>query len=554
VDSYRDPITKKVRMHTVKSLGYLDVLSKEYPDPIAHFTEVAAQMKLEAASEQVEKSIRIDSSQRLTAGDTYCKLLGYAPLAVLYRLLDLERFLRNHARKLNAEYDLNSIVRLLVYSRILSPCSKKKTFEEKGQYFDKSDFTLDDVYRSLTFLATLKDALIRHVHSKIEAEQPRDLSRVYYDVTNYYFEIDEQDALRRKGVSKEHRPDPIVQMGLLMDGNGVPITYSLFPGNTNDCETMIPVMKRLHNDFGLGRIVVVADKGLNTSDNIVFNLLHQDGYIYSQTVRGANQELQAYVLSEKGYTAKGEGFKIKSRIYPREVWVTDVHGKRKKESIDEKQVVFYNADYDARAKKQRESTLKKARDMAAHPGRYNQATSFGAERYVKQLTFDLQTGEVVDTGMKPVFDEERQKKEEQFDGYYAIVTSELDKTDEQIIDLYRGLWKIEESFKVTKSDFKTRPVYVSREDHIQAHFLICFLALVIARLLERRLENRFTIGRIVQSLSQATCTLVGGNEYVFHHADEVTQAVREKMGVDLEKRYRTPGEIKKVLAHGNQAP
>jgi transposase len=456
-------------------------------------------------------------------------------------------FFRNHARKLQSEYDVNSVMRLLVYGRILFPGSKKKTFERKDRLFDKSDFSLDDIYRCLTFVNTLKGDLTQHLHKQVTAQYGRASEPVYYDVTNYYFEIDEPDELRRKGVSKEHRPNPIVAMGLLMDNAGLPITYKLFSGNTNDCETLIPLLKEVKREFGMNRLVVVADKGMNTSKNITFNLLHHDGYVYSQTVRGANKELKDFVLKEDGYRAKGEDFKIKSRVYPRIITVTDEDGKKRKVDIDEKQVAFYSRDYDLRAKAEREPALKKAHDLVNNPAKYNQTTAGGAARYVKNLVFDKKTGEVLSARNKLVFDEARRMDEEKYDGYYAIVTSECDKTDEEIVEIYRGLWKIEESFKVTKSDFHSRPVFVSREDHIQAHFLICFLALLIARLLEKRLGGAISIARIAESLNQVNACWIGENQYAFSHADEVTHAIKARLGIDLERRFLSLGEIKKLL-------
>ena len=370
---------------------------------------------------------------------------------------------------------------------------------------------------------------------------------VYYDVTNYYFAIDDQDTLRRKGVSKEHRPDPIVQMGLFMDTNGIPISYGLFPGNTNDCETLITTMSKLKQDYGIGRTVVVADKGLNTSENIIFNILQHDGYVYSQTIRGGTKELKEYVLSEKGYDCVNDSYKIKSRIYPREIYVKTITGKTKKVSIDEKQVVFYNETYAKRAKAEREATIMKARDLINNPANYNQATSRGAARYVKNLTYDAKTGEIITVDRTLMFNETKLREEELYDGYFSIVTSEYKKTDSEIIDIYHGLWKIEESFKVTKSDLETRPIYLSREDHIQAHFLICFIALVIARLLESRLHNKFTIAHIAESLAQTSCSHIERNWYLCDYYDDVTDAINEYLGIDLRRKYLSLSEIKNIM-------
>lgn len=262
-------------------------------------------------------------------------------------------------------------------------------------------------------------------------------------------------------------------------------------------------------------------------------------------MRGGNRELRDYVLDGSGYRQIGEDYRIKSRLYPREIAVSNARGGRSRVRIDEKQVVFYSAGYDRKAKADREPALLKARDLVGNPARYNKAASYGAAKYVKNLVFDKDTGEIVTTKQRPCFDEAKLRKEERFDGYYAIVTSEWRKSDEEIIEIYRGLWRIEEAFKVTKSDLEARPVYLSRNDHIQAHFLICFVALVIASLLALCLGNKYTNPRIVESLNKASGSLLEENWYLFDHADEITRAITEMLGVDLSRKYLRLGDIKK---------
>ena len=547
VQGYRDPVTKKVRHKTVKSLGYLDDLAKEHEDPIAHFKAVVEEMNKKAALEKEPVKLDIDPQETLTEGPANRKNIGYAALSKLYHELGLHIFFYNNSRSFKSEFNTNNIMKLLVFSRILAPASKKKTYEGKERYFENTDFSLDDIYRCLTQVVAFKDSLQLYLHRKMKDKFGRSTELVYYDVTNYYFETDRQDELRKKGVSKEHRPDPIVQMGLLMDTKGVPISYDLFPGNINDCETLLPILDKVKKDYQVGRTIIVADKGVNTADNIAFSLARGDGYVYSQTVRGANRELKDYVLDPSGYRQIGDDYKIKSRLYPREIAVSNTKGGRSKVRIDEKQVVFYSADYDRKAKADREPALMKARDLVKSPSRYNKAISYGAAKYVKNLVFDPNTGEIMTTRQKPFFDEEKLREEERFDGYYAIVTSEWKKNDQEIVEIYRGLWRIEEAFKVTKSDLEARPVYLSRNDHIEAHFLICFVALVIARLLVLRLGSKYSIPRIVESLNRASGSRLEENWFVFNYADEITRSVGELLGVDLSRKYLILGEIKKIL-------
>jgi hypothetical protein len=404
---YRDTQTGQSRTKTIKSLGYLDALEKEYPDPVTHFKKVVEEMNRQEAENNALPTIRIDRNETVSADQSNRKNLGYAVLSRLYYELDLDVFFNNHSRGLNIGYNMNSIMKLLLFSRILAPSSKKKAFENKDWFFEGFDFALDDIYRCLTFVSGKKDNLKLHLHRKIKEQYGRNTELVYYDVTNYYFEIDKPDSLRKKGVSKEHRPDPIVQMGLFMDTMGIPISYSLFPGSTNDCSTLTPLLAEIKREYGIGRTIVVADKGMNTGMNIAYNLIKGDGYVYSQTVRGGHKELKDYVLDGDGYRQEGGKYRIKSRVYPREIIIRDKDGISKRLRIDEKQVVFYSKDYDKRSKAEREPALMKARELVGNPGKYNKATSYGAAKYIKNLQFDKKTGEIVTTGQQPVFDEEK---------------------------------------------------------------------------------------------------------------------------------------------------
>lgn len=388
------------------------------------------------------------------------------------------------------------------------------------------------------------------MNDKIKENYDRDTSLIYYDVTNYYFETDAQNDLLHKGVSKEHRPNPIVQMGLFMDNNAIPITYELFAGNTNDCLTYRPNFGRIKKQFDLGRVISVADKGMTTGDNIWYtiNTPTHDGYVFSMSIRGAEKSIKEYVLDDEGYEWLGTEYKRKSRKCPRTIQVTSTSGKKIKKQVDEKQVVFWSEKYASRAKAEREAALAKAKDLAAHPGNYTRATSYGAAKYVKKVEYDKETGEILTASSILDINEELIKEEESLDGYYMLLTSEMDTPDDKIIDMYRGLWRIEESFKITKSELEARPVYVWTREHIEAHFLTCFVALTITRILEMKLEHKYSTGKIIESLSRAECSLLQQNYYVFDYYDEVLKDIGKVMNIDFSKRIRTLGEIKKVIA------
>lgn len=544
--NYWDSQNKRSKTKTIQTLGYLDELQKDFDDPVSHFEAIVAKMNEDQHTSNPSTTITIDMGEKISSDSIPSKNFGYAVPSKVYHELEIDKFLLNRQRNLDVEYSLNNIMKNETFSRLLAPCSKKKTFENRDWFFENSDFALVDVYRGLSKISKYRDELQLHIYEHIRKQYGRNTELVYYDVTNYYFEIDEPDDLRKKGVSKEHRPDPIVQMGLLMDNLGFPIAYKLFKGNDNDCTTLLPVLKETRRNFDLGRVVVVADKGINTSENIYYNLKRGNGYVFSQSVRRANKELKAYVLKDEGYVWYGDEYKRKSRVCPREIEVTE-DGKKIKVTIDEKQVIFYSKDYDRRAKAEREPALLKAKELIKDPSKFSQSTSYGAAKYVKNLHFDKETGEILAAKGMLSFDEKKLKEEELFDGYYAIVTSELHQTDDKVIDIYRGLWKIEESFKITKSDLEARPVYLSREDRIQAHFLICFIALTIARIIQHRVGNKFPASRILESLGKVCCSHVEENIYIFSYRDELTDAVGEAFGIDFSKKYMKFGEIKKIL-------
>lgn len=550
VDNYYDKQKKCSRQKTIESIGFLDELEKIYEDPISHFQKRVELLNQQKKEKQAPINFTFYDSDRLCIGDNLRKNFGYAAFSKIYHELRLDTFFNNRQRHTKESYDANTIMKMLVYSRLLAPASKKASYDNRDQFFEKTDYSLDDVYRCLTFLNKHKENLQVWMNDRIKEQYGRDTSLIYYDVTNYYFETDEQTDLLRKGVSKEHRPNPIVQMGLFMDNNAIPITYELFAGNTNDCLTYRPNFGRIKKQFDLGRVISVADKGMTTGDNIWYtiNTPTKDGYVFSMSIRGADKSIKEYVLDEKGYEWLGEEYKRKSRLCPRTILVTSNNGKKIKKQVDEKQVVFWSKKYATRAKAEREAALAKARDLAKHPGNYTRATSYGAAKYVKKVEYDKETGEILTASSILDINEDLIREEEALDGYYMLLTSEMDTPDDKIIDMYRGLWRIEESFKITKSELEARPVYVWTNEHIEAHFLTCFVALTLSRILEMKLEHKYSAGRILESLSKANCSLIQQNYYMFDYFDEVLKDIGDLMNIDFSKRVRTLGDIKQTLA------
>ncbi len=555
---YRDPIKKTSTDRTIVSLGYLDELKKEYSDPIAHFKEVAFKMTEEENSRKLV-TLSINMDEQMEKNTNNRKNFGYAAILKVYHELQLNRFLNNKARHKNFEYNTNSIMILLVISRLLYPGSKKKAFEEKDQYFERFNFSLDDIYRALSHYSAISKELQQYLHENIVLKYGCNTKTIYYDVTNYYFEIDKPDEKRKHGKAKQNRNKPIVQMGLAMDSDGIPLHYEIFPGNKLDKNTFRSVIGEVRRNYNTGRIVVVADMGIITGDNIYYLTGGKkekplNGYVFSYSIRGGTDEIKKYVLNETCYTDK-EGrpvrdetdFKIKSKLIVRAIKVTMANGKKQTKTVYEKLVVFWSKKYFDKARAERAEVIKKAMDLIENPEKYTKATSYGAAAYVTNINFDKNTGQVIESEKIPKFRFDKLEEEEKYDGYYSIVTSELKMSNEEIIDTYRGLWEIEETLKITKSELETPPVHVRTDDHIDAHFLTCFIALTIIRIIQRKTNRKYSPASIIDCLKKISCTLEENNIYIFDYRSEISDTIGELFDIDFSRRRLRRGEIKKIL-------
>lgn len=575
------------REKTIESIGYLSKLKETMDDPIAYYTLYARELTLKKNAEKTTH-ITIDTTEEMDINEDDFKNVGYGILKDIYRQLELDRFWRWKSRGKKIRYNLELIFRLLVISRILYPGSKKETFDKKDIYFEPLDgFTLDDVYHALDLIAENEEALQEWIYKHSEKLCTRDLSVSYFDCTNYYFDIGRPDTdllddkgqpvdsdgqptdakYRKRGPEKNHRPDPIVGMGLLMDRNGIPLAYDLFPGNESEKVHMRPILNRVKNKFSITRTIIVADRGLNTSDNIYFingdnkgDINDRDGYVYGQSVRGADKEFKTWVLSagyEKDKITDDSGKEIfflhKSRIHPKQLNVNvTVPGqklpKKKTVTIDQKQMVYYSEKYAKKQKADRDTMVARAKDLIKNPGKYDRVTAKGSSSYIKNIAFHKETGEIIDE-KNLLLDVEKIREEEKYDGYYSIVTSELEMNDLELRDIYRGLARIEDTFRVSKTEFESRPVYVWTNEHIDAHFATCFTALVIIRLLQAKLGNQYPVGTILDSLRKYGCVNLDANCYKFIYYDKVMEACGKAFGMELKGRYRSRQEIQRLLRY-----
>jgi len=454
----------KVKHKVIENLGFLEDWTNLYDDPIAHFQQVAKERNEQS---EVKEKIEISVSERLPDNCSLRKNLGYAVPKAVYSKLCLRDFFQNKQRLLDIEYNLNSIFMLLVFNRFLFPSSKKKAFESRGMFFESFDFSLEDVYRSLDYFSDYSEEIQKHLNEKVSALIGRNDRLGYYDVTNYFFEIPNEDEdefdsdgnkidklSRKRGPSKEHRKDPIIQMGLLMDSNGIPIAFNTFSGNESEKLSLLPTIRRVKKDYSIGRIIVVADRGLNTSDNTsvlsgvnASDEKNNDGYVYGQSIRGADAAFKKWVLEQDGYVTTMETdkdgnefpFRHKSRLYAKQIAKKDSQGVRRlKMTIYQKQMVYYSEKYAKKQRYDRERMIAKAKDLIRNPKNYVKSTSYGCAAYIKNIAFSKDTGEIVE-GRALSIDEEKIAEEALYDGYYSIITSEKDLQDSEIWRVYKGL-------------------------------------------------------------------------------------------------------------------
>lgn len=573
---------------TVRRIGYIDEFLDQYPDPLAHFREEAKRLTLEenAGKQTLEFSLAEHfsfnedfdkNSEAVPESSDFVQSYGVLPLLWVYRNLELDYLLNNKRQYKKVGYNLNHVFQMLVFGRILSPDSKLGTWRDRNKLLFDADFSDDDVYRSLDFFFSVKDDMIRHLNNQMVSKYKRKTTLMYYDVTNYYWEIDNEDDFRRLGCNKKHSPDPIVQMGLFMDSDGLPVTYGLFPGNTNDVTTMRPMMDTLLDGLGNRDYIYVADKGIMSGMNIARIVMDNKGYVISDSVRKASGEMKNYVLKQDDYIKSKDGsFMYKSRFYPQEINVTTNDGKQRRIRINERQIVFWSTKYAQRQKIEREVALSKVLDRTSRSGENSVLNNHAANKYIKKVIFDSTTGkEITDPEFATELDMDLIDQDEELDGYYIIRTNVVGKAEDtkaedfhgyecrwhsrdnflemnrlvsdlEIIDIYRGLWQIEESFRITKSILKARPVYVHNRESIEAHFLSCFVALLILRLLQKKTANKIPVNTIVESLRKANISKLPNDFYQNLYCDNVIASIGKELDLDLSKKFYSAIELKKL--------
>lgn len=525
---YRPYPDSPPKQRTIQSFGYLE----DQEDPDSFWKEVHACN--DSLKKKRDLRIEIPVSEMMYSENNRLLNYGYKFLESVYQLLEIGPFISRYQERsgFRGTYSLEEIFRYLVIDRILYSSSKRDAASRLLNYYGlQSEWELPDIYRALDSFDDFFYNLQTHINEKVKSLTERQLDYSFYDVTNYYTEKDFPDpdesyrdrngntvmgpALGQKGVSKEHRLTPIIQMGLFMDGNGIPVCMDVFRGNMSDSVTLRENLDGFKKEYGVGKTVVVADKGMNCSHNIDLLCSQGDGYVFFQILKGTKgKRYHKELFNPEGWHASKDG-NCKWKLVEEEYTGYDIHFEmqdgeevEKKTRVKRKRkVLLYWSRADAQmAARKREEKLARARKSTKNNA---YSIAHGKDRYVMEKTVSKETGEILGDGQiakVQEVDEQKAEQDAKFDGYFAVITSEMEYDAAKIREVYHGLWRIEESFRIMKSDLDARPIYVNTRAHIRAHFLICFVSLVIIRIIQHHMgEKRLSAERIAEALREANC-------------------------------------------------
>ena len=581
VQSYRveDSQGRKVsRKKTILNIGPLSRFDDGKPDFVQRLKDSYKEGKpiIDLLLPYIEEPVAKKHVITFEDGDMSCignpKLVSQILLDRLFVQLGLDKLCATLKHSLGLSYDLTGFIRLLIFGRILQPASKWETAQQNAQYFAPlADTTYPyHIYDALDVLAEYKEQFIHRMHSSICKTVGRSSTHIYYDVTNFFFEIEKPDpnedigdgvqkGLRQKGVSKENRKEPIVQMGMFLDDNGIPITIETFPGNTLDQATLRPALKKSMGKLETERFVLVADRGLHSFYNLCHLVSDGQGYIVSKSIRKTPKAERQWIMMQEDYIAKGNSFKFKSRIVTRRV--KDENGVVME--LKEKVIVYWSERFYMREYNEHKSFLDFLERLRQNPAsfRITAIQSNKLKKFFKREFVHKDTGEIIESGkLLGMLDEEKIEELTAFMGYYQIVTSEIDMPDEDVIEAYHGLTQIEDQFREMKGTLNTRPVYVSTKEHIQAHLLVCLIALTMLRLIQKKIISSSQIeksgctwsygmsGRRGQTaLQKWQIDKLPGDIYRFSNTtDDDLKRILSAFSINIIPKLYTRGDLRKI--------
>ena len=536
----------------VRKLGTMEELLPQHnnseEEVIAWGKKIARKMTEEEKRDRDIVLISLSQSKLLEPMKQTSYNGGYLFLQDIFHSLKLDKTCRDIQEEYKFEYDLADILSRLIYSRIIYPSSNLSAYEDSKRFIEQPAFELHDIYRSLDVLAEKCDAIQEFLYENSRKVVSRNTSVLYYDCTNYFFEIEEERGSCRYGKSKEHRPLPVIQMGLLMDGNGFPLSFVIL----NEQPSLIPLEKRIIKDFGITKFIVCTDAGLASNDNREFNTQGERSYIVTQSLKKVKKHIKDWALDTEGWTkgdsngldissvmkSADDGETFEDGIWYKERWINE-------NGIEQRIIVSFSPKYRAYQRYIRSRQIERARRSADNNKKSTDRNPNSPARFLDEVRY-TENGEVADN-VEIVVNDGRIAEEEKYDGFYAVCTT-LEDDIKDIIEVNKRRWEIEESFRIIKSEFRARPVYLQKDNRIEAHLLTCFIALMFIRILENRTGNKLTIEKLIDTLRGYNFQHIEGSGYIpTYTRNDATDILHEAFGFRTDYQINSEKNMKKII-------
>lgn len=535
----------------VEKLGTVSELSKKLDgqDPVEWAKKYVAELNRREKEESREIIVKHSPVKTIEKDEQRSFNGGYLFLQQIYHGLGLDKICKDISNRYKFTFDLNSILSRLLFARIIYPSSKLATLQLSKKFIEQPVYKLQHIYRALEVFAKETESIQASLYTNSLKYSERDTKVLYYDCTNYFFEIEQEEGLKQYGVSKEHKPNPIVQMGLFMDGNGIPLAFNINKGNTNEQGTMKPLEKKILSDFNLSKFIVCTDAGLASEDNRKFNDRGERAFITTQSIKKLKAHLKEWALDPKGWSSPSDRKtydisqldeeKYKDTTFFKERWI-------KENNFEQRLIVTYSIKYRDYQRTVRNSQIERAQKLIkGNLVKLKKANPNDYKRFITK-THCTDEGEVAKHAIYGI-DSLLIANEEAFDGFYAVGTN-LEDDASAIIKINHRRWEIEECFRIMKSEFKARPVYLSRDDRIKAHFTTCFLALVLFRFLEKKLQDKYTFHEIIDGLREMNFLEIKGSGYVpTYTRTDFTDALHEAFGFRTDYQIVSSQNMKKII-------
>ena len=536
----------------VRKLGTLKELLPEHgptrDDVMAWAKEEARLETLKYKQEQEEKQIKLTfhADRQLDYGRQTFYRGGYLFLQSVYYQMQMNKICRKLKQKYMFKYDINAILSDLIYARILEPCSKRSSYKVASEFLESPSYELHDVYRALDVLGAECDMIQAEVYKNSHFLGQRNDKVLYYDCSNYYFETEQEDGSKKYGKSKEHRPNPIIQMGLFMDGDGIPLAFSLFPGNANEQTSLKPLEKKVLEQFGCRKFIYCSDAGLGSEAIREYNHMGERAYIVTQSIKKLKKEEKEWALSPQGFKRVCDDKPVDLTKLPEDdkgLYYKDEPYTTKK--LHQRLIITYSPKYALYQKSIRDKQVKRAEKMLeTGNAKKNRKNPNDPARFIGKMAV-TEDGEAAD--IKQYLDEDKIAEEAQYDGLYAVCTDLLDDEVSDILKVSEARWQIEECFRIMKTDFSARPVYLQDENRIKAHFLICFLALIIYPYLEKKLDLRYTCEELLDTLKGMNFAEIQEQGFIpLYKRETITDALHEVCGFRTDYQFITKSKMRTI--------